>query len=82
MNERQIAILEKLIYLKCIGGRHTSKDNVIKGFPTHERGNIKKELGNLIKKGYILQKPTSYGMEVSINPKVLSEIRRFLESNS
>jgi len=82
MNERQIEILEKLIYLKCIGGRHTSKDNVIKGFPTHERGNIKKELGNLIKKVYILQKPTSYGMEVSINPKMLPEIRRLLESIS
>ena len=78
MNERQMAVLEKLIYLKCIGGRHTSKDNVIKGFPKHERGNIKKELRNLIKKGYILQKPTFCGMEVSINPKMLSEIRRLL----
>ncbi len=82
MNERQIEILEKLLYLKCIGGRHTSKDNVIKGFPKHERGNIKKELGNLIKQGYILQKPTSYGMEVSINPMMLPEIKRLLESNS
>jgi hypothetical protein len=81
MNERQIAILEKLIYLKCIGGRHTSKDNVTKGFPKQERGYIKKELVNLIKKGYILQKPTSYGIEVSINPKKLSEIRELVKSN-
>lgn len=53
-----------------------------KGFPHTNEAISKRSWGILIKKGYILQKPTSYGMEVSINPKVLSEIRRFLESNS
>jgi len=31
-------------------------------------------LKKLIKKGYILQKPTYYGLEVSINPKMIQEI--------
>jgi len=50
----------------------------VKGFPTHEIKRVKKELKVLIKRGYILQKPTSYGIEVSINPRVIQEIKGIL----
>jgi hypothetical protein len=81
MNEIQIAILEKLMHKKYIGGRHTSEDTVIKGFPKHKRGNVKKALKELIKEGYVIPKPTSYGLEVSINPRMIAEIRRRLEED-
>jgi hypothetical protein len=72
------AILEKLYKLRYIGGRHTSEDNVIKGFPKHARGDIKKALKLLVREGYIIPKPTSYGLEVSLNPRTIGEIRRIL----
>jgi len=40
----------------------------------HDVKHAKKELKKLIKKGYILQKPTYYGLEVSINPRMIQEI--------
>lgn len=73
------AVLEKLYKLRYIGGRHTSKDNVIKGFPKHARKDIRKAVKVLIKEGYILPKPTSYGLEVSLNPRMIADIRRILK---
>ena len=79
MDLYQKALLGKLYKLRYIGGRHTSEDNTVKGFPKHERGNLKKALKELIKAGYIIPKPTSYGLEVSINPRMIGEIRKILE---
>lgn len=79
MDIYQKAILGKMYKLRYIGGRHTSEDNVVKGFPKHTRGDLKKALKVLIKEGYIVPKPTSYGLEVSLNPRAIDEIRRILE---
>ena len=80
LNRFQKAILKNLFTHKYIGKRHTSEDNVVKGFPAHEVKRAKKELKELIRKGYILQKPTSYGIEVSINPRMVQEIKEILRS--
>lgn len=47
--------------------RHTSFDNIPKGAPKHLRGKIKDAAEQLIKDGLLIPKPTSYGMEVSLN---------------
>lgn len=73
------AVLEKLYKLRYIGGRHTSINNVIKGFPKHARKDVRKAVKALIKEGYILSKPTSYGLEVSLNHRMIAEIIRILE---
>lgn len=78
LSEVEKAILEKLFVAKIIGGRHTSADNVPKGFPKHLRGDAKDALKSLIKKGYIIAKPTSYGLEVSLNPNKMKEINALL----
>ncbi|KAF5416398.1 MAG: hypothetical protein U9N36_12050 [Euryarchaeota archaeon] len=75
----QKKILFKLKRNFYIGGRHTSEDNVIKGFPTNERGNLKKALKKLIQSGYLIPKPTSYGLEISINPSRMKEINEILK---
>lgn len=54
----QKKILFKLKRNFYIGKRHTSEDNVIKGFPTNERGNMKKAIRKLIRSGYLTSKPT------------------------
>jgi hypothetical protein len=78
LSEVEKAILEKLFVAKIIGGRHISADNVPKGFPKHLRGAAKDALKSLIKKGYIIAKPTSYGLEVSLNPNKMKEINALL----
>ena len=84
MTQRKLTPYQKKILLKLrrnfyIGRRHTSEDNVIKGFPKDIRGDIKKALKMLIKTGYLISKPTSYGLEVSINPMMMMEINNILE---
>lgn len=84
MTQKELTPYQKKILLKLrrnfyIGSRHTSEDNVIKGFPKYVRGEIKKALKKLIRHGYLISKPTSYGLEVSINPVVMKEINRILE---
>ena len=79
LTPHQKKILFKLKRNFYIGGRHTSEDNVIKGFPTNERGNLKKSLKKLIQSGYLISKPTSYGLEIAINPSHMKEINEILK---
>lgn len=71
-------ILAKMLRHGYIGGKHTSEDNIPKGLPKHIRGEIKKALKNLIREGYIIPKITSYGTEVSLNPRRIVEIKEIL----
>ena len=73
-------ILEKMLRLGCIGGKHTSEDNIPKGLPKHMYGNVKKALKNLIRQGYVIPKTTSYGLQVSLNSKRIAEIKQILET--
>ena len=80
MLEKQLEkdLLRKLLHHKYIGAKHTSIDNLPKSFPKHLRGEIKKAIKELIKKGFLLVKPTSYGLEVSVNPNKLEEISKII----
>lgn len=68
------SVLRKLVYLGKWGGNHTSIDNLPKGFAKHLRGEVKTIAKELIKKGILLSKPTSYGVEISLNPEKKKEI--------
>ena len=74
----EIRVLRKMFRHGYIGDWHTSADNIPKGFPKHARGDVKKALKSLIRKGYVIRKPTSYGMEVSLNPDMIGEITEVL----
>jgi hypothetical protein len=67
-------ILENLLNKHIIGEKHTAADNAIKCLPKDIRGYGKKALKKLIRQGYILPKTTSYGLEVSLNPRRIQEI--------
>lgn len=62
-------VVVKLHRHKYIGKRHTNEDNIPKGFPPVDREYIKDALDELIKRGVVISKPTSYGKEVSLNPR-------------
>lgn len=71
-------IIRKLFYLGKWSHNHTSFDNLPKGFPKELGKKIKSIAKDLIKEGLLLSKPTSYGIEVSLNPKRKEDIEDIL----
>ena len=73
-------ILRKLYRRRVIGGKHTAVEHLTKGVPKHLAGAAKNAVKELIKEGFILSKPTSYGLQVSLNPEKLDEITKIIEN--
>jgi len=71
-------ILEKLLRHEYIGGRHTAFENVSKGFPKHLVGEAKKTARELVKMNFVMQKITSYGLQVSLNPRKMEQIEKII----
>ena len=67
-------ILFKLHWKKYWGGRHTAMESAKKGIPKHLGGRYIDMAKELIKEGLFLSKPTSYGLQISLNPKLREEI--------
>lgn len=61
-----------------IGGVHTHFDTLTKGFPSHLGKDVKSIALNLIKEGLLISKPTSYGLQVSLNKDRIREIEEFI----
>jgi len=73
-------MLKKLKRRGKWGDAHTSFDRLTAaGIPKHLRGETKNVANDLIKSGLVFSKPTSYGLEVSLNPKRRKEIDRIIE---
>lgn len=65
--------------LRIIGGKHTAIEHLTKGLPKHAVGEAKNAVKELVKEGFILQKQTSYGLQVSLNPEKIAEISKIIE---
>lgn len=78
----QVTVLEKMYRQSYIGGRHTSIDNLPKGFPPDVRGQVSDEVKRLIRQGWIVPKATSYGLQVSLNPRRIGELKALLLKQS
>jgi hypothetical protein len=68
------AIPRKLFYDNRIGAKHISLENLKTGFPSHLKGDVDKKLKKLVKDNFVLQHPTSYGMQFALNPQRLHDI--------
>ena len=71
-------ILYHLRNKEVIGGAHTPFDTLGKRFPKHLIGEAKDVAKELIKEGKLITKPTSYGLQVSLNKEMLLEIEAFI----
>jgi len=71
-------IIKKLFYHGYLGGRHTDIENLKKGLPGHIKGDIKSVTKELLKEDLFLSKSTSYGIQVSLNPKKRQELEKYL----
>ena len=67
-----------MFFDKRIGGRHLGEQDLCRGFPSHEKGDIPKAIKKLIKTGLINHHPTSYGQQYSLNPHRISDIQEIL----
>lgn len=64
---------------RVIGAKHTHYDTLKFGFPKHLGKEIKDIADKLIKEKWLLTKPTSYGLQVSLNKEKLIEIEEFIK---
>lgn len=78
--EIQRFILRKLVRHRMWMHKHTSIHNLAKGLPDHirSRKEVRKSIEELLKSDIILSKPTNYGLEVSLNIKMKTEIENFI----
>jgi len=77
-------ILYKLAKHGYFHGRHTDFENIVKGFKPQHLGKlghkrIDKLASELIREGFIIRKPTSYGLHVSLNSAKSNEIKEFIK---
>ncbi|OFX16162.1 hypothetical protein A3K71_01640 [archaeon RBG_16_50_20] len=73
-DEIRATILFKLYKRGNWGGSHTAFENMKKGFKEGELGKgglnrVDKIAKELMRSGLIVQKPTHYGLQVSLNPR-------------
>ena len=64
---------------RVLGGVHTHFDTLKRGFPKHLGKEVEKIAEKLIKENWLVKKPASYGLQVSLNKDKLPEIEKFIE---
>lgn len=79
INEIRATIFDKLNRRGKWGPIHTSKENAIKGIPSHDIGAAKEVIEDAIKDGFLNLKPTMYGDQISLNFKRKEEIKEIIE---
>ena len=69
-------ILRKLTRHSIWMHKHTSIHNLPKGLPEYLRNSreVKEVIHELLKQGFLLSKPTNYGLEVSLNIKMKKDL--------
>ncbi len=74
-------ILRKMVRHNWWGGKHTAFDNIPKGFPKELWKDVKNELEQLVREGFVVKKPTGYALHVSLNVGMSVDIEKILFDN-
>ena len=77
-NVLRATILKKLKRRGKWGEAHMSVDKLTSGIPKHLRGLAEEVVEDMIRERVLLTKPTSYDLEVSLNPRKKAEIKRII----
>lgn len=78
-------ILVKLNNMGKFGGAHTALRNIARGLPSSIASNnagkklIGKAIKELVNKSFLLAKPSTGEIHVSLNPAKVEEIREFIQ---
>lgn len=86
--ERIIKAIQRHILIKLVEHRywqhkHTNINNLPKSLSSEFKnsGYVKEAIKSLIRTGWFVAKPTSYGLEISLNIKKKKEIEEFIEKH-
>ena len=79
LNVLAATLLNRMFQRGKWGGAHMPADKLQHGVQGHLRGDAKKVIDELIKKNFILSKPTHYGLEISLNPRKQKEILKLVQ---
>ncbi|MBI2576822.1 hypothetical protein HYV84_06405 [Candidatus Woesearchaeota archaeon] len=79
----KVHIVKKLFDMRCWMGDHTSIHHMQIGLPGHARDSriISKAVDELIHEGWVIAKPTHYGLELALNIQKKIEIVEFIEEH-
>ena len=77
-DEHQKTILRRLWNIKCIGGKHTSRENTLRAFPKSKRDKGKTAIDELIRRNLIIPKPTTYREQIALNSRLIRDIRQII----
>ncbi len=79
-----VRFLRKLINLNMWGGKHTESKNLLKSLPKHLRGEkvTNEAAKELHKLDFLLSKPSTGELHISLNPRKKKEILEFLKKYS
>jgi hypothetical protein len=76
-------ILHKLHRKRKWGGNHTAAQNLYKWCDQRYANRYKDAVKDLVSEGFLIPKPTHYGLQVSLNPRrrleILQIIRNFFQ---
>lgn len=72
-------VLNKMKRHRFIGGKHTDIDNIRKSATPKFYKHVDDAVKELIRRGFIMVKITSYGKHVSINPHAMKEINDIIQ---
>lgn len=78
LNLLKARLLFKLARRRKWGNSHTAFDNLKKSFAPREHAMVKKAAEELIKENLLFKKPTSYGLQVSLNHGRAGEIKQII----
>ena len=78
-DELKAMILHKLAKKRKWGESHTAFENVAKGVPPHIKRKLKELTNKLINEGFIIPKPTGYGLHISLNVAKSEEIKSIIK---
>ena len=78
------AIISKLIRMRMWGGKHTEMRNLYKGLPENlvssKQGKklLEKAIKELVRREFLITKPSTDEIHVSLNPRYSKEILEFI----
>ena len=79
-------LLYALARMRKWGESHTDYENIFKQFKSSSLSkdilkSVRKTAEDLIRDGYILKKPTHYGLQISLNPALSIQIKKLIKEN-
>ena len=75
-------ILSRMLQHGWIGGKHTAIEHLSSGIEVHRGKEVSNAVKSLIRNGLIIPKITHYGLQVSLNPRMLDEVKRIILEES